>query len=47
MGVAVHDRGSLADWERVDDFKDCVIELALAIGGIRAAIRETVARTAW
>src|SRR3990172_5417470 len=33
MGVTIHYRGSLADMDRVEDFEDRVIDLALAIGG--------------
>jgi hypothetical protein len=33
MGVTIHYRGSLADLDRVEDFEDRVIDLALALGG--------------
>lgn len=33
MGVTIHYRGSLADLNRVEDFEDRVIDLALALGG--------------
>ena len=33
MGVTISYRGSMADIERVEDFEDRVIDLALEIGG--------------
>jgi hypothetical protein len=33
MGITIHYRGSLADLDRVEDFEDRVIDLALALGG--------------
>jgi hypothetical protein len=33
MGVAVHYRGSVADLDRVEDFEDRVLDLALNLGG--------------
>ena len=33
MGITIHYRGSLAEIERVEDFEDRVIDLALAVGG--------------
>src|SRR5688572_16141139 len=33
MGIAIHYRGSLADLNRIEDFEDRIIDLALAVGG--------------
>jgi len=33
MGVTISYRGSLGDLDRVEDFEDCVLDLALDLGG--------------
>ena len=42
MGVTVHYRGSIAALDRVEDFEDPVIDLALEVGGT-AHVRRSAA----